>query len=489
MAAERRAWPDALLTGGFAALYLVNLAHHALWRDEILAWAIAATSRTPLDLLASQRYDGHPALWHTLLWLAGQAVPDAAAIKLVHGAIGLAVIGLVGLAGPFSRLERALLLGGYFLVFEYTVISRNYGIGVLLALLYARRRVARPEAIAGNAALLALLANTNVFAALLSGALALEYLADRLARPDWRRLAAGAVLYAGGVALAVATVWPAPDLSREVTQPLAHAGDPAHLLRTLLRFLDNALVPIADPAGDFVLLARDGVPLAGLWPQALAGVALLAALGWIFRRWPAGLLVIGLTLLAATVFGHLVYAIAPRHWGVVWLAVVTCLWMLRARAPAARPSLPALALLALGAAGGVQAVKLQWERPFSMTQATAAWIAGSEFAGLPLVGTPDNTAGMVAVLLGREITMPECRCTARRPVFSAARDGFRREMLPGALAALAPAEALLILGWKLSADELAASAGAGLRLTEVKSFTGAHIRNETYHLYRLERRG
>ncbi len=286
MAAERRTGlPDLLITGAFAALFVANIAHHAMWRDEILAWAIAQEARTPLHfILESQRYDGHPALWHTLLWLAGLVVASPVAIKLVHGAIGLALIGLVGLASPFSRLERALLLGGYFMVFEYTVISRNYGIAVLLALLYARCRVSRPEAVIGNAVLLALLANTNVYASILSGALALEYLADRLGRPGRRRLAAGAAIYAASLALVAITVWPAPDQSREITRPLELALSPGHLLKTFLRSLDAGLIPVRIPGGFFAFYVREGATLTELLPRLLVATALLGALGWIFRR-------------------------------------------------------------------------------------------------------------------------------------------------------------------------------------------------------------
>lgn len=486
---RRPGLPDFLLTGAFAALFVVNIAHHAMWRDEILAWAIAAEARTPLHfIIESQHYDGHPALWHTLLWLAGLAVPGPVALKLVHGAIGLALIGLIGLASPFSRLERALLLGGYFLVFEYTVISRNYGIAVLLALLYARSRTARPAAIIGNAALLALLANTNIYATCLSGALALEYLASRLDRPDRGRLAAGAAIYVAGLALVAITVWPAPDQSREITQPLTLALSPGHLLKTFLRFLDAGLIPLRIPDGFFAFYVREGATMAELLPHLLTAAALLAAMWLIFRRDLPLLGVFALTLVGAAGFGHLVHAIAIRHWGIAWLAFATCLWMARAARPAPGPSLPALAVLALGAAAGAQSLALQWDRPFSMTQATADWIAQSEYRDLPLIGSPDYSSGMVAVLLGREIAMPDCRCTARRPVFSAARDGFTQGALPQALAELAPRgrPALMVLGWPLNTWEIAAIEVSGIGILPVRAFTGS-VTDEDYFLYRVLR--
>ncbi len=77
----------------FAALYLANLTHHTPWRDELLAWMIARTANTPLDLFRALHVDGHPGLWHALLMPVTRFTADPLAMKAVHGAIGLALIG------------------------------------------------------------------------------------------------------------------------------------------------------------------------------------------------------------------------------------------------------------------------------------------------------------------------------------------------------------------------------------------------------------
>lgn len=476
---------DLSIGGIFAALYLVNIVHHALWRDEIIAWMIALTSATPADLFAALHYDGHPGLWHALLWPLTRITAAPEAMKIVHAAIGLALIFLIAVAAPFSRIEKILLLGGYFISFDYTVISRNYGIGLLLALLYARQRSGAPERIASNALLLAMLANTNMFACIFSMVLALEFLIDRWPRGARAHLAAGATLYAAGLGLAVATVWPAADLSREITSPLANLASPGHLLKTFLRFVDIGLVPIRTEAvfGPFMLFAPDAAAIPALWPQILACVVLIGMIAWIFRREPTLLLVTAATVVGAVLFGHLVYAVAIRHWGIVFVAFTTCLWIQRARRP--QRSWPVLILLGLGAIGGVQAASLQWHMPFSMAGATAAWITQAGLADTPIIGVPDTHSVAVAAYLERPITMLECHCTARRAVFSSARDGFHRDKLPMALAAAVraqPAPPLLISAWDLRADELAAIAAAGLSLTLLTTQTGAWV-DEAFTVY------
>lgn len=471
------------LTGAFAALFLADIAHHEPWRDELLAWMIARTAATPLALFHALHVDGHPGLWHALLWPLTRLTADPLAMRGAHAVIGLAIIGLIGLAAPFALGERALLLANYFVAFEYTVISRNYGLGLLLALLYAHSRATAPAAVWRNAMLLALLASTHIYCTLLAGVLALEYLVDRL-RAGARPLLP-ALLAAAGFALAVATVWPAPDLSREITHPLADALSPGHLLKTAIRFT-IALAPLrlTPLSWEFLLFPPERAGLMELLPYAAAAATLLTAAALVLRRDRAAMAVFLATAAGAMLLGHLLYAPAVRHWGIVLTTFLACLWMARLRGAGRSRLLPVL--LALGALGGAQAQFLQWRLPFSQAGATARWIEASPYAARPLIGVPDAPAAAVAALLARDITMPECACTAPRAVFTTARDGFRRAMLADRLARLAGPNSLLVSAWALAPDEIAALAAHGLTAREVAAFDGAWT-DENFRLYTLDR--
>ncbi|MCX7380699.1 MAG: hypothetical protein NT133_04590 [Alphaproteobacteria bacterium] len=477
---------DAAITAAFAALFLADIAHHAPWRDELLAWMIARTSATPLDLFRALHVDGHPGLWHALLWPLTRLTADPLAMKAAHAVIGLGIILLLGLASPFVRWQRALLLANYFILFEDTVISRNYGLGLLVALLFAWSRAAAPAATWRNAALLALLANTHAYCTLLAALFALEYLIERLrAGVPAAPLLAPALLAAAGIALAIATVWPAPDISREIARPLVGALSPGHFVKTAIRFA-VALAPLrlTPLAWTFLLDPPEGAGARDLLPFAAAAAALVAAAAFALRRDRAACALFLAATTASIVFGHLVHAVAVRHWGIVFTAFLACLWMARLRgAGRSRLLLP---LFALGALGGAQSLYLQWRLPFSQAQETARWIAASPYAARPLIGVPDAPATAVAALLARDITMPECACTAPRAVFTTARDGFRRDMLPDVLARLAGPASLLVSAWPLTHDEVAALAARGLRAREVAAFAAAWT-DETFSLYALDR--
>src|SRR6186713_2082848 len=45
------------------------LFHHELWGDELHSWNIAKASNSFSDLISNTRYEGHPPLWYSLLWV------------------------------------------------------------------------------------------------------------------------------------------------------------------------------------------------------------------------------------------------------------------------------------------------------------------------------------------------------------------------------------------------------------------------------------
>src|SRR6476646_8911192 len=131
-----------------------------MWRDELQAFMVAAASNTPLDLFAKLKYEGHPGLWHLLLWVVTRFTTDPVAMQALHLVIALGVWVLVWRLSPVGKL---LLLLSYYLFWEYFVVSRGYALGVLLGFGFAALQARRPEQRSWPWVLLGLLANTPVF--------------------------------------------------------------------------------------------------------------------------------------------------------------------------------------------------------------------------------------------------------------------------------------------------------------------------------------
>ena len=141
----RRDRTDQLIAIPFLVLLAANTWHHALWSDELHAWGLVMASRNLMELFQNLHYEGHPGLWHLFLWFTGLLSRNATTIQIAHLIIAACLILIVAYQSPYTRVEKALLLSNYFLVFEYTVLARNYGLAMLLALIYAKVRATMPE--------------------------------------------------------------------------------------------------------------------------------------------------------------------------------------------------------------------------------------------------------------------------------------------------------------------------------------------------------
>jgi hypothetical protein len=155
-----------------AAFNVVRTFRHAMWRDELQAFMLTAGSPTLVDLFHSLKYEAHPALWYALLWLVTRFTTEPAAMQVLHVAIALGVWVLIFRASPFSGGEKFLLVLSYFLFWEYFVVSRSYALMMLLGFAFVALRASRPRLLFLPWFLLGLLANTIVFGAIWSMAMA-----------------------------------------------------------------------------------------------------------------------------------------------------------------------------------------------------------------------------------------------------------------------------------------------------------------------------
>ena len=108
---------------------------HELWGDEYHSWNIVKASTTLPDLFKNIRYEGHPPAWYLLLWPVSKFTHNPEAIQVLQWLIATAVIFLILFYSPFPVWVKTMLPFGYFFLFEYGILSRNYAIAILFALL------------------------------------------------------------------------------------------------------------------------------------------------------------------------------------------------------------------------------------------------------------------------------------------------------------------------------------------------------------------
>ena len=178
--AARVSHEKTLLWGVFI-VYLVlaayTISHHEMWGDEVHSWNIAKGSQSYADLIANTRFEGHPPVWYTILWIISKCTHDLDYVQMAHWLIASLTVMAVLFFSPMHLFARILVPFGYFFLYEYSALSRNYAIGILLAccICIIIRKTFRFK-IPVYYLLLFLMSNTHLLAIVLAGCLHLYFL-------------------------------------------------------------------------------------------------------------------------------------------------------------------------------------------------------------------------------------------------------------------------------------------------------------------------
>lgn len=114
------------------ALLLFN---HDMWRDEWQAITMATDIHSFSEYIGRMRLEGHPPLWYALIKIVWSIYPSGNSVKIIHFCITLFISFYLLFRISFVSMGRkALFLFGYYMIFEYASISRNYSLVVLFML-------------------------------------------------------------------------------------------------------------------------------------------------------------------------------------------------------------------------------------------------------------------------------------------------------------------------------------------------------------------
>jgi hypothetical protein len=423
-ARDDRRWAVAV---GVAYLVIIAAAtfHHELWRDEWQAWLIARDSTTLADLLFNIRHEGHPPGWYLPLFALAQLTRNPLAMQLLHVALAAGGAYLLARFAPIPRYQKLLILGSYFIAYEYAVVARAYALGVVGLFLFCAAARERERHIAMLACGLLLLAGSTVYGLLLAGAAGGAVAVDlvmvrrqehRVLGPRSRRVAAAMA----GVAIALlvllypaaerylATRWnPEGALSR-----WAIAATTTDVGAAYLPFPNLAAGQIWS-SHFLVLDSRASLAIALAISAAIFVTGIL-----MFARKPAVLFFYTAGSLSLLAFNHFVFAGSLRHIGQLFLVFVASLWL--ARLPLYKWRLPKPlkrwtgvhtrgAHVLIGVVFTVQLASTavlyaaDLRRPFSNATMAADVLRRPELIDLPLAASAAPAASPIAGLLDRPI--------------------------------------------------------------------------------------
>jgi hypothetical protein len=466
----------------FTALYLfvvlAAMLRHEPWRDELQAWTLARDNATLGSLMQSRRYDGHPPLWHLLLWGLSRLFTDPFAMQLLHLGICSATALLVSRFAPLRRAEKLALMAGFFMAYEYAVISRAYSIGVLALVAFA---VLHTRAPAKNRfwqwLLLGVVVSVSAHGFVLGGCLAIWLLLHPSQWPLNRTTLFGVIQFALAAGASLLLTLPPADSGYAVGWTLYFS--PAHLCRALATIW-QAYVPIPLLITEF----HDTNILSGADLRWVALYSVLLVAGttvWLKKTRVRAFYLLATGSLVA--FSYLKFIGYNRHSGHLYLLWLLCLWLDHPTGGChgwRRALLRGVLCIHVAAAGWAFAI--DWREPFSTSRRAADLVRSSGLGHLPIVGLPDHLTAPLAAWLNKPIYFADSRRWGTFVIW----DNHREEGTPRDL--------LQQIG--RVGDDVVFVANRpfhlknvrGVDFTEVGQLPGGIVPSERYYVYRVRRR-
>jgi hypothetical protein len=122
-----------LLTLLFLAVSALGMFNHELWLDEAQHFLIARDSSSLKELYFNMQYDGHVRLWNILLFFITHFISsNPVSMQVLHLLIINTTVFIFLRYAPFTLALKILIIFGYFFLYEYDVLSRNYTLGILM---------------------------------------------------------------------------------------------------------------------------------------------------------------------------------------------------------------------------------------------------------------------------------------------------------------------------------------------------------------------
>ncbi|MEK6775302.1 MAG: hypothetical protein AABY87_00295 [bacterium] len=411
------------ITAGYFLLILIGILHHEMWRDEHQAWLVARDAHSISGLFQNLKYEGNPALWHLCLYVISSFTSKPVAMQIFHVIIAVSYVFLFCRYAPFSLSVKILFVLSYFVLYEYALISRGYGLGVLIAFLICVLFPKRNSNLLFISLLLLLLANTTVYGLILSSGLAGIIFITIIKEKSYRnisivKLTLPAVIFMAGIILSLWQLYPKPGNSFPVSWSEGFDKNRFYLISWKLF---SSYFPIPDLKGmhfwNTNVFTSNQNALNPVIPIIILSICIC-----IFIRKPLALLFYAGCTAA---FGFLFYwtlLVHARYYGHFYLVLIISFWIARYCKEAnikntllrmmsgfgkMSENIFLVIVLAVSAAGGITAFSKDFRLKFSTSKEAARYIIENGLDNLSIVGSTDFVISPLSSYLNRPIYYPE----------------------------------------------------------------------------------
>ena len=504
---------DRIYGIGLTAIFLfvgtITALHHEMWRDEIQAWLLARDSTSLLDLYRNLKYEGHPGLWHTCLLILSRFTQSPSIMQMFHLLIAATTVYLFGRYSPFTRLQKFLFAFGYFSLYEYSIVCRNYALGVLLICLFCVLFQQRYSRFLWVGAVLFLLGHTSVHALIvsivLSSALLVEYIFRRKCRlagnsiKEWQILI-GLSLMGLGLLTSVLQIIPPSNSGFAIEWYTRYDAD---RMAKVIKTITHAFFPV--PEATLHFWGTQWLEQFGFYTKIQLTLSCILVIWFslvVFRK-PIVCLIFLLGTIGLLILFYSKYYGSLRHHGFLFILFVMTAWIYQCCEnvkwsastnrfstmwqKSFRPLFTFILVFHL--TGGIIAVCMDYRYTFSYGKATAEFIETKEMREMFIVGNKDSAVSTIVGYMGnKSFYYPRSHRLGSFIVWNQTRiHGVSDEQVIQSAKKIESKngqDVLIILNRMLNPDLISQNS-----LTELRKFTGAIINSENFYLYLLGKKG
>jgi hypothetical protein len=416
-----------------------GLWNHEMWRDELQPWLTASSCHSLGDFFDTWKVQSDTVIWYTTLFLLSKITFNPVIVQAFHGVLALINAFFILRYSPFSRFNKIALCCGYYMLFEYGIISRGYGYTLFFLFLFCIIYQASPKRHILLSVILVLLANaTGGYGMVLSGSLALALLSQFFFDKNgcfkipisFKEIFAIVIIVGAGLFFAVKSITPPDDSVYKQTIFLNY--DFGRFFLNIWRTILASFFAIPNFSNlhfwNTNILVHNSTLLLNVFMIFFAFAVLVYCTLLFSAHFIPIVFYLSATigmLFFSYINDHIFVGFYARHYGFCFIVFVVSTWLYTRSGSQQKISLPFVTYLAdrlrveqwikyvvtiffvINALGGVVAYTKDMTNTFSTIQLASKYILDNRLENLPATGFKDYAISPVAAYTRKPIYYPD----------------------------------------------------------------------------------
>lgn len=383
----------------YFCITFILLIYHEPWRDEIQALSLVRSSSSIFELFSKTIYEGHPSLWFLILYQIKDSNNSIFLSQIIHLFITWFGVSILFFTSKIRLLYKSMIIFGYFFIYEYSVIFRNYSIGI--SLLFLTCYLLSKKNFIGASISTFLLVQSNIYALLIGFSLwciisISEY------KQNNKKLLISIPIVALGIILSILDIIPPNDSGFAV-------GFQNELNSYLI--LEKVFIPIPE-----INISFWGSNILSKYSLLSNFFFIIVLLGSFLslKKSKVSLYFFIMSSALIILFTEFKFSGSLRHHGNIFVAFIVALWLKDFFVSEDKKGIKETkyeksfitSILLIQIISGLIAIYYDYQYKFSNAQEIALFLEKENLQDYQIIGYPDYSTSTIAGLMNKEIYYP-----------------------------------------------------------------------------------